>query len=108
MFEGKWVQVGYCTMRAAPSRLSEGPAIFKNVVEIMAASKGESGLARRSESTMDWGALFLTLKLDLVVCGILLLIGIPIAVWLASSQWHWKFLLEAVVALPLVLPPTVL
>jgi len=57
---------------------------------------------------MDWGALFLTLKLDLVVCGILLLIGIPIAIWLASSRWHWKFLLEAVVALPLVLPPTVL
>jgi molybdate transport system permease protein len=57
---------------------------------------------------MDWEALFLTLKLDLVVCGLLLLIGIPIALWLASSRWRWKFLLEAVVGLPLVLPPTVL
>jgi molybdate transport system permease protein len=57
---------------------------------------------------MDWEALFLTLKLDLVVCGLLLLIGIPIALWLASSRWRWKFLLQAVVGLPLVLPPTVL
>jgi len=57
---------------------------------------------------MDWEALFLTLKLDLVVCGLLLLLGVPIALWLAASRWRWKFLLEAVVALPLVLPPTVL
>jgi len=57
---------------------------------------------------MDWEALVLTLKLDLVVCVLLLLIGVPIAVWLASSRWRWKFLVEAVVALPLVLPPTVL
>jgi len=32
----------------------------------------------------------------------------PLAVWLAFSTWRWKFLLEAIVALPLVLPPTVL
>jgi len=57
---------------------------------------------------MDWEALLLTLKLDVVVCGLLLVIGVPIAFWLASSRWRWKFLLEAVVALPLVLPPTVL
>lgn len=57
---------------------------------------------------MDWEALFLTLRLDLVVCGLLLAIGVPIAFWLAFSRWRWKFLLEAVVALPLVLPPTVL
>ncbi|HZE27553.1 MAG TPA: molybdate ABC transporter permease subunit [Terriglobales bacterium] len=57
---------------------------------------------------MDWEALLLTLKLDVVVCGLLLVMGVPIAFWLASSRWRWKFLLEAVVALPLVLPPTVL
>jgi molybdate transport system permease protein len=57
---------------------------------------------------MDWEALFLTLRLDLVVCGCLLIIGVPVAFWLAYSRWRWKFLLEAVVALPLVLPPTVL
>ena len=57
---------------------------------------------------MDWQALYLTLKLDLVVCILLLALGVPIACWLAFSRWRWKFLIEAVVALPLVLPPTVL
>jgi molybdate transport system permease protein len=38
----------------------------------------------------------------------LLAIGIPIAYWLSYSRWRWKFLAEAVVALPIVLPPTVL
>jgi molybdate transport system permease protein len=57
---------------------------------------------------MDWQALILTLKLDLVVCGLLVLIGVPLAFWLAFWQWRWKFLVEAIVALPLVLPPTVL
>ena len=56
---------------------------------------------------MDWEALLLTIKLDLVVCGALLIMGVPIAYWLAWSRWRWKFLVEAVVALPLVLPPTV-
>jgi len=57
---------------------------------------------------VDWQALFLTVKLDLVVCALLLLIGVPLASWLAFCRWRWKFLLEAIVALPLVLPPTVL
>ena len=57
---------------------------------------------------MDWQALLLTLKLDLVVCGLLVLMGIPLAYWLAFCRWRWKFVLEAIVALPLVLPPTVL
>jgi molybdate transport system permease protein len=53
-------------------------------------------------------ALFLSIKLAACVSGILLLCGIPLAYWLANSQWRGKFLLESVVALPLVLPPTVL
>src|ERR1700750_2111577 len=57
---------------------------------------------------MDWQALILTLKLDIVVCALLLAIGVPLAYWLAFWQWRWKFLVEAVVAMPLVLPPTVL
>lgn len=57
---------------------------------------------------MDWQALLLTVKLDLVVCVLLLLLGVPLASWLAFCRWRWKFLLEAIVALPLVLPPTVL
>jgi molybdate transport system permease protein len=57
---------------------------------------------------MDWPAIALSLRLAAVVSGVLLLIGVPIAYWLAFSTWRWKFVCEAVVALPLVLPPTVL
>ena len=57
---------------------------------------------------MDWQAIGLTMRLAACTTGILLLIGLPVAYWLARSTWRWKFLLEAVVALPLVLPPTVL
>ncbi len=56
----------------------------------------------------DLAALWITLKLAAMTTFILLLIGTPLAWWLARSQWRFKFLLEAVVALPLVLPPTVL
>lgn len=57
---------------------------------------------------MDWQALFLSLKLALLTSCLLLLLGIPLALWLAFSRFRGRFLLEAVVALPLVLPPTVL
>ena len=57
---------------------------------------------------MDWSAIALSLRLAATVSVILLLLGTPIAYWLAFSRWRWKFLVEAVVALPLVLPPTVL
>ena len=57
---------------------------------------------------MDWPAIVLTLELAAVVSCILLCVGVPIAYWLTFSSWRWKFLVEAVVALPLVLPPTVL
>ena len=57
---------------------------------------------------MNWPAIALSLKLSSVVCLLLLVIGVPIAYWLAFSKWRWKFLAESVVALPLVLPPTVL
>ncbi len=52
--------------------------------------------------------LLLSLRLAGCVSAILLLIGMPLAYWLAYWNWRGKFLLEAVVALPLVLPPTVL
>src|SRR5215470_2933676 len=57
---------------------------------------------------MNWTALATTFKLATATTLILILIGIPLAYWLAYSRWRWKFLLESVVALPLVLPPTVL
>jgi len=57
---------------------------------------------------MNIEALLLSIRLALCVSSILFVVGVPLAYWLAYSRWRWKFLLEAVVALPLVLPPTVL
>jgi len=57
---------------------------------------------------MDWQAIRLSLVLAATTSLILLVVGLPIAYWLASSRWRFKFLVEALVALPLVLPPTVL
>ena len=56
----------------------------------------------------DFTALVITLKLAGITTLILLLLGTPLAWWMARTRWRFKFLLEAVVALPLVLPPTVL
>jgi molybdate transport system permease protein len=53
-------------------------------------------------------ALWLSFRLAGSVAAILLVIGTPVAYWLAYSRWRGKFLLESMVALPLVLPPTVL
>lgn len=57
---------------------------------------------------MNWPAILLSIRLASTVCVLLLLIGGPLAYWIAFSPRRWKFLVEAVVALPLVLPPTVL
>ena len=56
----------------------------------------------------DWQALWLTARLAGVVTLILLVLGTPIAWWLARSRSRWKAPIGAVVALPLVLPPSVL
>ena len=55
-----------------------------------------------------WEAVLLTIKLATITTVVLLLIGTPIAWWLARSPAWWKEAVGAVVALPLVLPPTVL
>ena len=57
---------------------------------------------------MDQKALFLTLRLATVTTVILTAIAIPLSYWLAYVRSRAKPLIEAVVALPLVLPPTVL
>src|ERR1700722_19638748 len=57
---------------------------------------------------IDWQAFRLTIELALVVSAILLVLGLPLAWGIAFSRWRWKFLVEALVALPIVLPPTVL
>jgi molybdate transport system permease protein len=57
---------------------------------------------------MNWLAIWVTFKLAGLTAISLLIIGLPIAYWLAYSGWRWKFMVESIVALPLVLPPTVL
>ena len=57
---------------------------------------------------IDWQTFRLTLELAFTVSAALFLLGLPIAYWIAFSRWRWKFLIEALVALPIVLPPTVL
>jgi len=57
---------------------------------------------------MNWIAVWVTFKLASLTATALLVIGLPIAYWVSFSRWRWKFLVESVVALPLVLPPTVL
>jgi molybdate transport system permease protein len=57
---------------------------------------------------MNWTAIWVTCKLASLTSIALLAIGLPIAYWLTYSKWRWKFLIESIVALPLVLPPTVL
>ncbi len=57
---------------------------------------------------MDWAALRLSAELAGLTTLVLCVLGLPLAYWLAFSTWRYKFLVEALVALPLVLPPTVL
>src|ERR1700681_3312796 len=59
-------------------------------------------------SDMDWQAIWLSVRLAFFTTVVLLVVGMPLAYWLTYSPRRWKFVVEAVVALPLVLPPTVL
>jgi molybdate transport system permease protein len=56
---------------------------------------------------MNWQAVTLTARLAGLTALILLVAGIPLALWIAFSRRRWKFVIEAIVAMPLVLPPTV-
>jgi molybdate transport system permease protein len=56
----------------------------------------------------DIMALWLTLRLAFVTTVLLLLVGTPLAWWLSRSRRRFRFIIETLVALPLVLPPTVL
>jgi molybdate transport system permease protein len=57
---------------------------------------------------VDWTAIRLTFAVATCTTAILFVLGLPLAAWLARPGSGWRFLIEAVVALPLVLPPTVL
>ena len=57
---------------------------------------------------IDWQPLVLTFKLASITTLILLVVSIPLAYWLAGTQSHFKPIIETLVSMPLVLPPTVL
>jgi molybdate transport system permease protein len=57
---------------------------------------------------MDWEAIGVSVRLAVATTAILLVVAVPLAGWLAFTRRRWPVLVEAVVALPLVLPPTVL
>jgi len=59
-------------------------------------------------SSADFSAIWLTIKLASLTTVILLIIGTPIALWLSRTRSWWRGPIGAVVALPLVLPPTVI
>ena len=50
-------------------------------------------------------ALWLSVRLAVVVAAILLVVAVPLAYWLSQTAWRGKFLVESVISLPLVLPP---
>jgi molybdate transport system permease protein len=58
--------------------------------------------------TVDWTAAWLSLKLAGLTSLALFVLGMPLAAWLANTRWPARYLVDATVALPLVLPPTVL
>jgi molybdate transport system permease protein len=57
---------------------------------------------------MDWEAIWLSIELASATTLFLLFVGLPFAYWLSETKWRLKFALEAIVALPIILPPTVL
>jgi molybdate transport system permease protein len=57
---------------------------------------------------VDWQAIGLSARLAAATAAILLVVAVPLAGWLAFSRRRWTVVVEALVALPLVLPPTVL
>jgi len=67
------------------------------------AKRGEAKLG-----VMDWTAVGLTAKLAACTTAILLVLGLPLAYWAATTRRWWRVLVEASIALPILLPPTVL
>ena len=59
-------------------------------------------------SELDISAIIITIKLALISTSILIVIGTPLAWWLSQTRVKFKVVFEAIIALPLILPPTVL
>ena len=58
--------------------------------------------------TVDWSAAWVTFRLAFWTTAILLVLGVPLAWWLVQARFRGKSVIEGLIALPLVLPPTVL
>lgn len=58
--------------------------------------------------TMDFNPLVLTFKLAAVTTLVLVVLGVPLAYWVAFTSSRWKYFVEPLISMPLVLPPTVL
>ena len=58
--------------------------------------------------TIDWQPLWLTLRLASATTLLLVLLGLPLACWIAYGRSRWKPVIETLVSMPLVLPPSVL
>ena len=56
----------------------------------------------------DWAAIALTLRLATTTAAVLMVLGMPLAWWLATTPSRWRAVVSAIVALPIVLPPSVL
>src|SRR4030095_7517173 len=57
---------------------------------------------------MDFEAVWVSMQLAWWTTVTLFVLGLPLAYWLAVTRWRLKFLIEAIVVLPMILPPTVL
>jgi molybdate transport system permease protein len=57
---------------------------------------------------VDYEAIWVSLQLAALTTVVLSLVGLPLSYWLAVTHWRLKFLLESLIVLPLILPPTVL
>src|SRR4051812_17651001 len=57
---------------------------------------------------MDWTAVALTVRLAALTTAVLGVVGLPVAYWLATTRRKWRPLVDAAIAIPLILPPTVL
>ena len=57
---------------------------------------------------MDWGPLILTFQLAIVTTILLFIVSVPLAYWLAFTNQRFKPIIEAIISMPLVLPPTVI
>ena len=57
---------------------------------------------------MDWMAIRLTIKLATLTTLILCVVGLPLGYWLATTRRAWRPIVDAAIAVPLLLPPTVL